>query len=131
MVFCSVVLWLDVATSADFNECFLLPIAVAAAYPIRRDWATWLIVAVAVATVVLGAVLEPEGESLNAMLTNRGVTVVVILVIGLLMSRVTSSERQLFRIATTDPLTGILNRRHFLEQLGRERLRAMRYGTAV
>ena len=131
LAFCGVVLWLDVATSADFNECFLLPIAVAAAYPIRRDWATWLIVAVAVAMVVLGAVLEPEGESVNSMLVNRGVTVVVIFVIGLLMTRVTRSERQLFRIATTDPLTGILNRRHFLEQLGRERLRAMRYGTTV
>jgi diguanylate cyclase (GGDEF)-like protein len=63
------------------------------------------------------------------MLFNRGMAVAVILGVAFLINRVTESERQLVRIATTDPLTGIFNRRHFLSLAGREQQRAERYGT--
>jgi len=38
------------------------------------------------------------------------------------------TERELVRLATTDPLTGIANRRQFLEQLKSELLRIQRFG---
>jgi diguanylate cyclase (GGDEF)-like protein len=129
LAICGVVLWLDVRTSADITESFLLPLAFIAVYPIRRDWATLLITAAGIAVVILGALLEDEGESAEAMFVNRGMTIVVLLGIAFLLYRVASSEKQLVRIATTDPLTGIFNRRHFMAMLNREHLRALRYKT--
>jgi diguanylate cyclase (GGDEF)-like protein len=126
---CAGVGWLDVRTSADITEAFLLPLAFIAVYPVRRDWATVAVALVAIATVVVSALLEDEGESVEAMVVNRGMTVVVLLGIAFLLNRVTASERQLFRIATTDPLTGIFNRRHFMALLAREAQRTARYAT--
>jgi diguanylate cyclase (GGDEF)-like protein len=130
LALCVFVLWLDVRTSSDITEAFLLPLAFIAVYPLKRDWATAVIAVAGIAATVLGALLEDEGESLEAMLVNRGMTIVVLLGIAFLLTRVSASERLLFRIATTDALTGILNRRHFMDQLGRERQRAVRYATS-
>src|SRR3954471_23709077 len=111
LLLCAVVLFLDVRTSSDITESFLLPLAFIAIYPIKRNWATFLVCAVAIAVVALGAMLEDEGESVDAMLYNGAITIVVIAGTGSLLNRVTESEQQLVRIAATDPLTGIFNRR--------------------
>jgi diguanylate cyclase (GGDEF)-like protein len=79
--------------------------------------------------VIAGAVIEDEGESAQAMLMNRGMAIVVVLAIAFLLNRVTHSEQRLIRISTTDPLTGIFNRRHFMAMLAREQHRAERYKT--
>ncbi len=129
LVVCAAILWLDVSTSADITESFLLPLAFIAVYPLRRHWATALVLAASIAVVVFGALLEDEGESVQAMLVNRGMTIVVLVGIAFLLHRVTASEATLFRIATTDPLTGIFNRRHFMGMLAREQQRAERYKT--
>src|SRR5258706_3990070 len=119
VLLCGGVLYLDVRTSADITEAFLLPLAFLAVYPIKRDWATYLVAAAAIATVIGAALLEDEGELLEAMLVNRGMTIVVVIGIAFLLHRVTRSELQLVRIATTDALTGIFNRRHFMSMLYR------------
>jgi diguanylate cyclase (GGDEF)-like protein len=129
LLLCAVVLFLDVRTSSDITESFLLPLAFLAVYPVKRDWATFLTAVAAVAVVVLGAVLEDEGEAIEAMVFNRGMTVAVIVGVAFLINRVTASEQQLVRIATTDSLTGIFNRRHFMSLLTREHQRAERYQT--
>ena len=128
LAICLGVLKLDVSTNSDITEAFLLPLAFIAIYRLRRDWATGLITVVAVAVAILGSMLEDDGESLEAMLVNRTMTVAVFLGVGFLLHRVSASERQLFRIATTDPLTGIYNRRHFMTLLAREQERTLRYG---
>jgi diguanylate cyclase (GGDEF)-like protein len=130
VLLCAVVTWLDIRTSSDITEAFLVPLAFIAVYPVRRDWATVVTTIAALGAVGLGAWFEDEGEAVEAVLANRGMAVLVILGIAFLMNRVTTSERQLFRIATTDPLTGIFNRRHFMGMLAREQQRAARYGTS-
>jgi diguanylate cyclase (GGDEF)-like protein len=130
LAICVGVLLLDLSTNSDITEAFLLPLAFIAIYRVRRDWATGLITAVAVTVAILGGLLEEAGESLEAMLVNRSMTLAVIVGIGFLVHRVSASERQLFRIATTDPLTGIYNRRHFMTLLAREQERTLRYGNS-
>src|SRR5579871_3396223 len=129
LVYCGGVLWLDIKSSADISECFMLPLAFIAVYALQRDWATYLVAGSAIAVTILGALLEDEGESTAATLVNRGMTIIVIIGIAFLLVRVTRSAQQLFRIATTDVLTGIFNRRHFTSLLTREQQRAARYGT--
>jgi len=51
----------------------------------------------------------------------------VLCAFGFLLWRITSVERVLFRLSTSDPLTGALNRRHFMALMGREQKRAERY----
>jgi diguanylate cyclase len=127
--FCGFVLWLDVRTNGDTVEAFLVPLALIAVYPLKRDWVTLLVATAAVTTVILGATLEDEGESTQAMIMNRGMAIAVVLAIAFLLNRVTHSEQRLVRISTTDPLTGIFNRRHFMAMLAREQHRAERYRT--
>ena len=129
VLWCVCVIFLDTATDADIVEAFLTPISLLVIYPVKRNWATGLITLVCLATIVLGAVMEPEGTSISSMLYNRAITIVVMLGIAFLIYRVTESEAQLVRIATTDPLTGIFNRRHFMSLMARELNRAERYGT--
>jgi diguanylate cyclase (GGDEF)-like protein/PAS domain S-box-containing protein len=44
------------------------------------------------------------------------------------IARRKTMEQELMRLATTDPLTGVANRRRFLEQLDMERVRVKRFG---
>jgi diguanylate cyclase (GGDEF)-like protein len=126
---CCAVAWLDIQTNSDITEAFLVPLAFIFIYPLKRDWATVLTALGGIAAVVAGALLEPDGETMDAMVINRGMTIIVILGIAFLLNRVTHSEKLLVRIATTDPLTGIFNRRHFMSMLAREHHRAERYKT--
>jgi diguanylate cyclase (GGDEF)-like protein len=128
---CLAVAWIDIQTTSDITEAFLAPLAFILVYPLKRDWATFLVAAAAVGAVVAGALLEPAGESLQAMVVNRGMTIVVIAGVAFLVNRVTWSERQLVHSATTDPLTGIFNRGHLMALLARELQRAERYKTCI
>jgi diguanylate cyclase (GGDEF)-like protein len=126
---CGGIAYVDVQTTSDITEAFLVPLAFILVYPLKRDWATAVVALAAIAAVVAGALFEPPGESLSAMAVNRGMTIVVVIGVAFLLNRVTRSERQLVHIATTDPLTGIFNRRHLLALLAREHQRAERYKT--
>lgn len=55
----------------------------------------------------------------------------VILLFARLMSRLRDRETRLAELARTDALTGVANRRHFLDVFAREYARAERYGTAL
>ncbi len=58
---------------------------------------------------------------------NRVLATLVLYSVSFLLYRNTLSENVLKRLATTDPLTGALNRRHFMELMAREQRRAERY----
>jgi diguanylate cyclase (GGDEF)-like protein len=130
LAFCAAVLWVDLQTDADIVEAYLYPLAFIVVYPVKRDWSTFLVAAVGVAGTIYAALREVEGESVEAMFFNRGMTIVVIIGVAFLLNRVTASQRLLVRIATTDALTGIFNRRHFMAVLAREQHRADRYATS-
>jgi diguanylate cyclase (GGDEF)-like protein len=130
LALCGAVLWLDARTSSDITEAYLFPLAFVIIYPVKRDGVTFLVAAAAILGTFAGALLEDAGVSIRAMLFNRGMTLIVIVGIAFLLNRVTASQRQLLHVATTDPLTGIFNRRHFMALLAREQLRADRYGTS-
>jgi two-component system cell cycle response regulator len=49
--------------------------------------------------------------------------------VGVLLWKVTSVERVLFRLSTADSLTGAFNRRHFMAVMDKEQKRAERYAT--
>jgi diguanylate cyclase (GGDEF)-like protein len=129
LVLCAFVLYLDTRTSGEITEAYLAPLAFIVVYPVKRDWATLVVAVAALLVVVAGALLTDRGQSLRALFANRGMTVIVILGVAFLLHRVIASERALLRIATTDPLTGAYNRRHYMALLSREHQRAERYGS--
>ncbi len=69
-----------------------------------------------------------EADFLNFAI-NRGVVTIVLYSTCFLIYRINRSSEVLRRLATTDPLTGAFNRRHFMELMGREQRRADRYNT--
>jgi diguanylate cyclase (GGDEF)-like protein len=77
---------------------------------------------------VLGKLFEDESEPGIGGMINRGTAILVLAAFGFLLWRIISVERTLFRLSTSDPLTGALNRRHFMALMGREQKRAERYG---
>src|SRR5260221_2524741 len=118
IAFCVVVLLVDIGTSADITEAFLYGIAFIAIYPLKRDWATLLVLIAAITCTILGGMLEDEGEGGIGGIINRGNAIIVMCGVGLLLWKVASVERVLFRLSTADPLTGAYNRRHFMAGTG-------------
>jgi diguanylate cyclase (GGDEF)-like protein len=78
--------------------------------------------------IILGKLVEEQSEGGFGALTNRAMASVVLGAFGFLLWKVVRYEHQLFRLSTSDSLTGALNRRHFMAQMGREQKRAERYG---
>jgi diguanylate cyclase (GGDEF)-like protein len=130
IAFCVVVLWVDIGTSADITEAFLYSLAFIAIYPLKRDWATLLVLIVGIICTILGGMLEDEGEGGIGGIINRGNAIIVMCGVGLLLWKVASVERVLFRLSTADPLTGAYNRRHFMAVMEQEQKRAERYATS-
>jgi diguanylate cyclase (GGDEF)-like protein len=130
LAFCGVVLWLDVQTNSDITEAYLYPLAFIAVCMVKRDWATYLVAAVAIIGTLAPTLLKDPGDSFEAMVVNRAMTIVVIVGIAFLLKRVSAAHWLLARIATIDSLTGIFNRGHFMALLAREQQRADRYGTS-
>jgi diguanylate cyclase (GGDEF)-like protein len=127
VMFCLGVLWFDVATSSDTLESLLHPLAFVALYPVSRRWSVAALAAVAIGCVALAHALEPAGEALEQSLINHGMIVLTIVGIAYLLDRVCLAERELHRLATTDPLTGAFNRRFGDALLRLEVKRAERY----
>ena len=91
VLMCAVVLFLDLRTSSDITESFLTPLAFIAVYPVKRNWATFLVMIAALAAITLGGLFEEEGEAVEAMLFNRGMAVAVVVGVAFLINRVTAS----------------------------------------
>ncbi len=126
--YCLVILWIDIRTATDFTEAFLYSLALILAYPIKRNWAVLSITALGVGCTILGKLFEEESENGLGGMLNRGTAILALCAFGFLLWRITSVERVLFRLSTSDALTGALNRRHFMSLMSREQKRADRYG---
>jgi diguanylate cyclase (GGDEF)-like protein len=123
------IFYLDSVTSATFLAAALyIPIA-GMFYGVQSP--SIFIGFCAICTVLSGAASLSEfneADFLNFAI-NRGVVTVVLYSTCLLIYRINRSSEVLRRLATTDPLTGAFNRRHFMELMGREQRRADRYNT--
>jgi diguanylate cyclase (GGDEF)-like protein len=128
VAYCGAILFVDIRTASEFSEAFLYSLALILVYPIKRSWAILFITLTGISFTIFGKLFEEEAEAGIGGIFNRCMAIVVLCAFGFLLWRITSVERVLFRLSTSDPLTGALNRRHFMALLGREQKRAERYG---
>ena len=128
VLYCCAILWIDIDTVSDFSEAFLYSLALILVYPLKRTWTILFVTALGVGFTILGKLFEIEGEPGLGGLYNRGLSMIVQAAFGFLLWRITSVEHRLFRLSTSDALTGALNRRHFMALMAREQRRAERYG---
>ncbi len=128
LLLAGLVFYLDFATAATFLAAALYIPIVGLFYGINSPS---IYFGYAVICTVLNAVTSIDEVSdidLDSLLTNRGMAALVLYSVCFLVYRNSLSADVLRRLATTDPLTGAFNRRHFMELMTREQRRADRYG---
>lgn len=112
-----------------FATFYLVPVAIMAWYA-SRVWALGFAVAVTVAGIVARA-LNPGVVSAAIVVVNGLLHFVLFVFAILLIEAERSARARVARLSTTDPLTGMLNRRAFAD-LGQDRLaQAARSGLPV
>jgi GGDEF domain-containing protein len=127
VAYCGTILFIDIRTASEFSEAFLYSLALILIYPVRRPWAIWFVTVMGISFTVFGKLFEEEVEAGIGGLFNRGMASFMLVAFAILLQRITTVERVLFRLSTYDPLTGALNRRQFMALLSREQKRAERY----
>jgi diguanylate cyclase (GGDEF)-like protein len=129
VLLCALVFYVDFQTSASFLAVALyIPIA-GLFYGVKSPI---IFIAYCILCTVLSAVStidDVSGIDFENMAANRVVAALVLYSVCLLIYRNSLSADVLRRLATTDPLTGSLNRRHYMELMVREQRRADRYNT--
>jgi diguanylate cyclase (GGDEF)-like protein len=118
----------DLITPVEMNEVQLYPLALLPLYRVQLRFLLPLISVSAIALIVLGYCLEPDPDFWDG-LSNRTFSVVMVVVTALSLGRLAVSERKLTLRALTDPLTGVFNRRTFLDLSNKEAARAQRRGS--
>jgi diguanylate cyclase (GGDEF)-like protein len=129
LLLAGLVFYLDLVTSATFLAVALYIPIVGLFYGINSPS---VFLGYAVICTILNAVSSIDDVSdidLANAVTNRGMAALVLYSLCFLVYRNSLSADVLRRLATTDPLTGAFNRRHFMELMTREQRRADRYGT--
>jgi diguanylate cyclase (GGDEF)-like protein len=126
---CGLIFYLDSVTSASFLAAALyIPLA-GLFYGIESPVVFIGFCALCTILSAGASIPDMEEEDFVNFAINRGVVTVVLYSTCLLIYRINRSSQVLRRLATTDPLTGAFNRRHFMELMAREQRRADRYST--
>jgi diguanylate cyclase (GGDEF)-like protein len=118
---------LDQATAATTSAAQLYPAALLALYGMRSRivvGAFWLIAVVL--TVAVPTILEPN--RLRELAEGRALSIAIVSLIAVALVKFAEREHNLRWDALIDPLTGVFNRRSFLEFSVREEARAQRGG---
>jgi diguanylate cyclase (GGDEF)-like protein len=118
----------DLITPVEMNEVQLYPLALLPLYRVQLRFLLPLVSLAAIALIVVGYCLEPDPDFWDG-LSNRTFSVVMVVVTALSLGRLAVSERKLTLCALTDPLTGVFNRRTFVELSNKEAARAQRRGS--
>src|SRR5258708_24745093 len=90
VLYCCAILWIDIDTVSDFSEAFLYSLALILVYPLKRTWAILFVTALALGFTILGKLFEIEREAGLGGLYNRGLSIALQPVFGLLLWRVTT-----------------------------------------
>jgi diguanylate cyclase (GGDEF)-like protein len=116
--------------AAGGDEMYYLWITLYAAYYLSR-WATAAHIALMAAAYTAALIeIDPGPIGPSRWLTTIGLATGSAVVVRLLSERVDRLVAELRLAASTDPLTGLLNRRAFGQRLGHELARARRTGEA-
>jgi diguanylate cyclase (GGDEF)-like protein len=118
----------DLITPVEMNEVQLYPIAFLPLYRVQVRFLLPLFALISIVLIVLGYCLEPELDFWDG-LSNRTFSVLMVLGTAIALGRLATAERKLMLRALTDPLTGVFNRRTFLDMSSKEEARARRRGT--
>ncbi|MBI3516666.1 MAG: GGDEF domain-containing protein [Proteobacteria bacterium] len=123
----AIIFYVDLVTEADLVAAMLYVSVCGLLYSIRSPAVH---IAFCLLCTVLNAVAgyyELHYVDADNVIFNRVIATLVLYSVSFLLYRNSLSESVLKRLATTDPLTGTLNRRHFMELMSREQRRAERY----
>jgi diguanylate cyclase (GGDEF)-like protein len=125
--FCFALFISDQITSVEVNEAQLYPLALICLYRVRTRYVLQICCAVAVLFTIIGYLADPPADIMDG-LTNRTFSIVVILGTALCLNKLSEYERRLLVQSMTDSLTGLLNRRSFMDLSSKEETRARRHG---
>jgi diguanylate cyclase (GGDEF)-like protein len=125
--FCLALFISDQITSVEVNEAQLYPLALICLYRVRVRYVLQICCAVAVLFTIVGYLSDPPTDVMDG-LTNRTFSIIVILGTALCLNKLSEYERRLLVQSMTDSLTGLLNRRSFMDLSSKEETRARRHG---
>ena len=129
LVVCGLILYVDLRAAATLATALLYtPVATLFHRVPRAATSIGLGVVVTVFTAI-GGWFETADNHFAVVTLNRTIALLVFYAVSFLIYRHAQAAAILDRLATTDPLTGVLNRRHYIELMTREQRRAERYGT--
>jgi diguanylate cyclase (GGDEF)-like protein len=114
--------------AAGGDEMYYLWVVLYAAYYLRRAATAFHVAFIAAAYTVTLIAIDPGPIATSRWVTTVGLATGTAVVVRLLSERVERLVAELRLAASTDPLTGLLNRRAFGEHFGRELARARRSG---
>jgi len=118
----------DLITPVEMNEVQLYPLAFLPLYRVQVRFLLPLFAVVSIILIVLGYSIEPDPDFWDG-LSNRSFSILMVLGTAIALGRLATAERKLMLRALTDPLTGVFNRRTFLDMSSKEEARARRRGT--
>jgi diguanylate cyclase (GGDEF)-like protein len=124
---CVLILAVDLKTSATLAVAIMYTPVAALFHQVRHPSVFVGFAVVATVFTALGAWAELREAEATIMLLNRGVALLIVHAMTFMVYRNGVSSTILQRLATTDPLTGVFNRRHYMDLMTREQRRADRY----
>jgi diguanylate cyclase (GGDEF)-like protein len=113
---------------AGGDEMYFLWIVLWAAFHLRRRALAVQVVAILVAYGLTLHAIDPDGSAMSRWITLSGLVVGAAIVVRLLSERVEALIRELRANASTDPLTGLVNRRGLADAYARELAQHQRTG---
>jgi len=127
-LFCAALFASDLFSTVEMNESQLYPLALLVVYGVRIRYVQQIGCALAILLTLLGYTLDPPTDVWDGV-TNRAFSIIVLLGTAICLTKLSQYERRLLIQSMTDPLTGLLNRRSFLDLSGKEVTRAHRHGS--
>jgi diguanylate cyclase (GGDEF)-like protein len=118
----------DQMTPASTLATQLYPAALLVLFGVQMRAAIAIAWFAMVVLIVIGALLEPG--RLAELESGRALSIVMVSIAAAALAKLAEHERGLRWDALIDPLTGVFNRRSFLEFSAREEARARRVGTS-
>lgn len=112
-----------------FATFFLLPVATAAWFSGRG--LGLIFAALAAAVGVISTAADPQAIPPVVYVTNGALRFITYALVAFVLSAERAATETIRSLATTDPLTGLLNRRAFYDNATRELLRARRDGQPI